>query len=168
MACVLRQETLGLQNLAVFEFVVLVRILASKTGRSVILVHRTEFIRGFGRASEHLVEVKVREDSIVRNNVVVCVRLEVVRVRETCGIGMTQPERHPGVPIVNGVAVLSLQELEDVVLYNGCLPHSSRLSAGSLTGDAVTEGKNVLVRIVLHRVPVDINTAVSASKTGVY
>ena len=94
-------------------------------------------------------EVKVREDSIVRYNMVECVWLEVVHVSETCSIGVTEIERHPGVAVVNGIAVLSLHELEQVVLYNGCLPHSGSLSAGGLSRDAVTEGKNVLVRIVL-------------------
>jgi len=45
-------------------------------------------------------------------NAVVCwSRLEVVQVRETGSVGRSQVERHVGVSIVDGIALLAFQEL---------------------------------------------------------
>lgn len=93
------------------------------------------------------------------------VGLVVVQVGEAGSVGVSQPERPPSVSVVNSVTVLSLHELKEVILNDGSLAHCSRLSAGSFTTDAVAEGENVLVFVVLEGVSVHVHSTVGSGET---
>merc|ERR1719246_51460 len=133
----------------VLKCVVLGRPLSFEGGRSVVLVHgAVRFGLPCSRAQHHR-EVDAGEHSVVGNHVVPGVGLVVVLVCEAGRVRVSQPQRPPSVSVVDGVAIFSLHELKEVILNDGSLVHSSGLSAGSFATDAVTEGKNVLVFVVL-------------------
>lgn len=108
--------------------------------------------------------MKAGEDSVVRGTVVHGVRLEVVEVREARGLRVTEPQGEVSVTVVDSVTVFALVELEQVVLNDGRLSHGCVLGTGRLSGNAVTKGKDVLVRVVLERVPVDVNAAIGGGQ----
>lgn len=98
------------------------------------------------------------------NHVVSRCGLEVVQVRESSALRVTEVHGHVGVSIVDGVAVSSLEVVQDVVLHNGGLSHSSSVGTGSLSSNAISEGEDVLVVLVLHSVFVDVNSTVRVTK----
>lgn len=98
---------------------------------------------------QHPAEVKPREDAVVRHNVVHRVGLEVVEVLEASGVGVSEEERHEGVPVVDGIEILAFHELFNVVFDNRFLVHGSCLGPGSVNINAVAKGKDVLVSLVL-------------------
>ena len=115
----------------------------------------------------HVVEVDVREDAVVRHRVVCWGRLVVVQVRESGAIRGTQVEGHVLVSIVNGVALLALEELEHVVLHDWVLSDGAGVGTGGGTRDAVTDGKDILVLVVLQSVAVNVNHALRVTDTRV-
>jgi len=108
--------------------------------------------------------MKAGEDSVVRRAVVHGVGLEVVEVREARGLRVTEPQREVSIAVMDTVTVFALVELEQVVLNDACLTHGCVLGAGGLAGNAVTEGKDVLVRSVLEGIPVDVNAAIGSGQ----
>ena len=133
-----------------------------------VLVHgAVRFGLACSRAQHHR-EVDAGEHSVVGNYVVPGVGLVVVLVGEAGCVRVSEPQRPPSVSVVDGVAVFSLHELKEVILDDGSLTHSSGLSAGSFATDAVTEGKNVLVFVVLECVSVHVDTTVGSGETGIY
>ena len=57
---------------------------------------------------------------------------------------MREVEWHISESIIDGIALLTLEELLQVVLDNWALSVGSMLSSSDLSLDAVTEGKDVL------------------------
>jgi len=90
--------------------------------------------------------------------------LEVVQVRESSAVRVTEVHGHVRESIVDGVAVSSTEVAQNVVFHNGRLSHSSSVGTGSLSTDAISEGEDVLVVLVLHGVFVNINTTVRITK----
>jgi len=80
-----------------------------------------------------------------------------MQVLEAGGVVLTQDQRHEGVSVVDSVSVLAFHVLENVVLNNGVLGHSSILSRGSTSSGAVTESEDILESFVLKSVLVNIN-----------
>ncbi len=115
----------------------------------------------------HVVEVQVGEDTVVRHRVVRGGRLVVVQVRETGAVGSAQVERHVLVSVVDGVALLALEELEDVVLHDGVLLDSTGVGAGGLARDAVTDGEDILVLVVLESVAVNVDHTSGVADTRI-
>lgn len=86
---------------------------------------------------------------------------------ETSAIGGTQVEWHVLVSIVDGVAFLTLEEGEHVVLDDGVLPDSTSVGTGGLARDAVTDGEDVLEFVVLQSVAVHVNHTGVVADTGI-
>ena len=147
----------GLQILVVLQSVV--------AGR-VVVVRWALVLREGGVSGTHaelvvdgVVEVEVREDAVVGHAVVGGSGLEIVQVRESGAIGVAQPEWHVLVSIVDGVALLTLEELENVVLDDWVLVDGTSVGTGGLAADAVADGEDILVSVVLQGVAVDIDLA---------
>ena len=111
--------------------------------------------------AHHVVEVEVREDTVVGNAIVRAGRLKVVEVREASTICSTKIGRHVLVAIVDSVTLLTMEVLENVMLYDGVLLDGASVGARRLTRDAVADGENVLVLAVLQRVAIHVNHALS-------
>jgi len=92
--------------------------------------------------------------------------LEVVQVRESSAVRVTEVHGHVRVSIVDGVAVSSVEVLEGVVLDDGGLSHSSSVGTGSVSANAISESKDVFVVVVLHGVLVDINSTSVVTHVG--
>lgn len=102
------------------------------------------------------------------HNMVPGVGLVVVEMGEAGGVAMSEPQRPPGVSVMDSVAVFASHEFQDVILNDRGLAHGCGLSAGSFTADAIAESENVLVLVMLESVSVDINSTVGVGETGIY
>jgi len=115
----------------------------------------------------HVVEVDVGEDTVVGNGVVSRCGLVIVKMGETGGISESKIERHVLVSVVDGIGVLTLKVLEKVVLHDGVLADSTGVGTGGVAGDAITDGEDVLVLVVLESVLVDIDHTLRIANTGI-
>lgn len=102
------------------------------------------------------IEIDSGEDSIVRNHMVLPVRLEVVVMLEGCHILKTKEESNERVSIIDSIKLLSSKVLEDVSLNNWLLSHGSILRSGSWSIDTRSESEDVFVPLVLESVRVHI------------
>ena len=93
---------------------------------------------------------------------------EVMQVLEVRSILVSKVEWHERVAIVNCIALLAVQVLQNVVLNNWVLVDCSNVGSGKIfSSNAVSEGEDVLVRLVLKRVLVNIDEALMVTKTGI-
>ena len=86
---------------------------------------------------------------------------------EAACVAVAKKEGHECCTIVNGVAVLSLEVVEHVVLDNGALVHRSFLRTGGLKANSVTKGKDIFVLLVLKSVFVNINATPGVRESSV-
>ena len=114
---------------------------------------------------QHVVEVEVGEDAVVGNAVVRVGRLEVVQVRETSTVRSTEIGRHVLVTIVDSVALLTLEELENVILNDRVLADGTSVGSGGLARDAVTNGEDILKAVMLESVAVNIDHTLAVAHT---
>jgi hypothetical protein len=151
-------DTLGGEDLGVLKIIIVSRVVEVR-GSVVLLTIRVSFGL-LGRRTDLLSEVVLGENTVVGDHVVSRCGLEVVQVRESSAVRVTEVHGHVRVSIVDSIAVSSLEVVQDVVLHNGGLSHSGSVGTGSLSTDAISEGEDVLVVLVLESVFVDINTTV--------
>jgi hypothetical protein len=93
--------------------------------------------------------------------------LVIVQVLEAGCVSVSEEEGHESVAVVNSVDLLTLEELEHVVLHDGVLGSSGTLSTGGLETDGITEGEDVVVGVVLKSVLVDVDETFAVSETGI-
>ena len=111
-----------------------------------------------GKVGLHLSsEVPLGEEAIGWNPMVVLGSLISPGVLEAGGMRVREVEWHISESIIDGIALLTLEELLQVVLDNWALSVGSMLSSSDLSLDAVTEGKDVLESGMLKSVWVHIN-----------
>lgn len=115
----------------------------------------------------HVVEVEVGEDAVVRDAIVGGCGLEVVKMGETSAVMVTQVVRHVLVTIVDGVAVLSIKETENVLLNDRVLLDSASVCATGLSANAITESEDILITVVLESVAVNINHTLGVTNSRV-
>jgi len=83
--------------------------------------------------AHHVVEVEVGEDAEVGSGIVGGCGLVIVKMGETGAIVSTKIERHVLVAVVDGVALLALEVLEDVVLHDGVLLDGTSVGTGGVS-----------------------------------
>jgi len=111
-----------------------------------------------GKVGLHLSsEVPLGEEAIGWNPMVVLSGLISPGVLEAGGVRVREVEWHISESIIDGIALLTLEELLQVVLDNWALSVGSMLSSSDLSLDAVTEGKDVLESGMLKSVWVHVN-----------
>ena len=103
--------------------------------------------------------VERRHISVVGSPVVASGWLKVVEMGEGGALTGSQVEDLLGETIPDTIWLLVVDEPEDVVLDDWALRDDGRHSSGEVSGDAVTEGEDVLEPSVLEGVFVDINHA---------
>ena len=79
--------------------------------RTVSLFEARVFLAHLHLALHHSSEVPSCENAVLRNNVVEGGRLELVKMRETGGIGVAQQEWHESVSIIDCVQLVTRHEL---------------------------------------------------------
>ena len=129
-----------------------------------MLLHSAVRISCGGSIAHVVAHVSSAEDSIAWNHVVCLAWLVVVFVSEARGVSHSHHEWHVGVTIVDCVAFLAVEELEQVVLDDWVLVLSADIGSGGVSSDSVTEGKDVLVLLVLKGVFVDPDFTLMLSK----
>lgn len=92
--------------------------------------------------------------------------LEVMQMGEGSAVRVTEVHGEVRVSVVDGVTVSTVEVFESVVLDDWGLGHGGGVSTGSVSTDAITESKDVLVVVVLHGVLVDINSTSGVTKVG--
>jgi len=157
-------DALGSEDLGMLEFVVVGGVVEVRG--SVVLLTIGVGLSLLGRRSDLLSKVVSGEDAEVGDHVVSGSRLEVVQVREGGAVGVAEVEGHVGVSVVDGVAVLTLEVVEDILLHDGGLGHGGSVGTGSLSANAISECEDVLVMLVLHGVLVDLNTTLGVTEVG--
>jgi hypothetical protein len=111
-----------------------------------------------GKVGLHLSsEVPLGKEAIGWNPMVVLGSLISPGVLEAGGVRVREVEWHISESIIDGIALLTLEELLQVVLDNWALSVGSMLSSSDLSLDAVTEGKDVLESGMLKSVWVHVN-----------
>lgn len=111
-----------------------------------------------GKVGLHLSsEVPLGEEAIGWNPMVVLCGLISPGVLEASGVRVREVEWHISESIIDGIALLTLEELLQVVLDNWALSVGGMLSSSDLSLDAVTEGKDVLESGMLKSVWVHVN-----------
>ena len=111
-----------------------------------------------GKVGLHLSsEVPLGEEAIGWNPMVVLSGLISPGVLEAGGVRVREVEWHISESIIDGIALLTLEELLQVVLDNWALSVGGMLSSSDLSLDAVTEGKDVLESGMLKSVWVHVN-----------
>jgi hypothetical protein len=136
-------------------------------GRTVTLLEAWVF-RVLALATlEHSSEVESWEDTVVGNNMVFPVGLEVIEVLETSSIGVTKEEGQESVSIINGIELLSFHKVFQVVLDYWFLVNSSSLGSCSVNINTITEGENILIFLVLKSEGVNTDHTSLVGKSGV-
>lgn len=115
---------------------------------------------------QHSSEVCPGKHSVLGHPVVHGSGLEVMKMLEVRGIGVSDVEGHEGVAIVDSVAVLAVDVVQNIVLDNGVLSHGGDVGPGGIPTDAVTESKDVLMLIVLESVSVNVDKSGGVGETG--
>jgi hypothetical protein len=133
---------------------------------SVVLLTIAESFSFLLRCFDLSSEVHSGEDTVVRDHVVSRCRLEVVQVREGCAVRVTEVHGHVGVTVPNGVTVLSVEVVQNVVFDDRLLGHGGSLSSCGVSSNAISESKDVLVVLVLESVLVNINSTVGVTEVG--
>ena len=111
-----------------------------------------------GKVGLHLSsEVPLGKEAIGWNPMVVLSGLISPGVLEAGGVRVREVEWHISESIIDGIALLTLEELLQVVLDNWALSVGSMLSSSDFSLDAVTEGKDVLESGMLKSVWVHVN-----------
>ena len=111
-----------------------------------------------GKVGLHLSsEVPLGKEAIGWNPMVVLSGLISPGVLEAGGVRVREVEWHISESIIDGIALLTLEELLQVVLDNWALSVGGMLSSSDLSLDAVTEGKDVLESGMLKSVWVHVN-----------
>jgi hypothetical protein len=134
--------------------------------RAVVFVSIGVFSGLLLRRSNLSGEVHVGENAVVRHHVVSGGSLEVMQVGEGSAVRVTEVHGEVRVSIVNGVTISTMEVFKSVMLDYWRLGHCSGVSTGSVTADAITESKDVLVMVVLHGVLVDVNSSSGVTKFG--
>ena len=155
----------SLKVLVVLEGVILGRVVV--VGWALSLVEGSVLLAHLLLVAEGVVHVHVGEDAIVRHGVVGRGGLEIVQVGETGSVVSAEVSGHILVAVIDGVSLLALEVLEHVVLHDGVLVDGTSVSAGSFAGDAVTDGKDILIFAVLKGVAVDIDLTLGIANTSV-
>ena len=155
-----RFEVLVFVEVVVAGRVVVVRWALALSKAGVLLAHSLLL-------PHHIIEVGVREDTVMGNAVVLGGRLEVVEMRESSTVCMTKIGRHVLVAIVDSVALLAFEELKNVMLYDGVLCDGAGVGTGGIAGNAVTNGKDVLKAVMLKRVAVNIDHTLLVAHTRI-
>lgn len=104
---------------------------------------------------------------MVRDRVILGCGLVVVQVLEAGCVSVSELEGHESVAVVNSVDLLTLEELEHVVLHDGVLCCGGTLSTGSIETDSVTKCEDVVVGVMLKSVLVDIDETFAVSEAGI-
>lgn len=165
MAHFLERDLARLEVLVVLEGVVAGRIVVVR--RALALSKAGVLLAHLLLIHHHVIEVEVREDTVVGNAVVLGGRLEVMEMREASTVRSTKIGRHVLVSIIDSVAFLTLEVLKNVMLYDGVLMDGASVGTGGLAGDAVTNGEDVLKTVMLEGVAVNIDHALVVANTGV-
>jgi len=141
----------------VLQFVVLCWVVA--VGWSVVFLEAGIFLSLSELTLDHAIEVLLGKDTVLGNPVVHSCGLVVVQVLEVRSVGVAEEEWHESVSVVDSVNFLTLQEAKNVVLNDWVLCHGCRVSSGRVKTNCITEGKDVVVSLVLKSVLVHIDTA---------
>jgi hypothetical protein len=104
---------------------------------------------------------------VVGDHVVLGCGLVVVQVLEAGCVSVSEEEGHERVAVIDSVDLLTLEELENVVLYDGVLGSGSTLSTGGLETDGVSKGEDVVIGVVLKSVLVDIDQTFAVTETSI-
>jgi hypothetical protein len=76
---------------------------------------------------------------------------------------MAKVEWHESISIIDGVQLLSVHEVFQVVLHHWALVDGSGLSSGSVDSNTVSEGENVFKSFVLKSIRININNTLIIS-----
>ena len=149
------------RNVSALEVVV---VLKRSPSRSKVVVRRTmslfearEFLSHLHLGLHHSSEVPSREDAIVGNGVIQSMRLVIVQVLEVASIRVAKVEGKEGVSVIDSVQFLAIHELLNILLDNRSLVYSSSLGSSCVDSNAISEGEDVLITLVLEGVGIDIN-----------
>lgn len=165
MANFLERDLARLEVLVVLEGVVAGRIVVVR--RALALSKAGVLLAHLLLIAHHVIEVEVREDTVVGNAVVRVGRLVVVEMREASTVRSTKIGRHVLVAIVDSVTLLTMEVLENVMLYDGVLVDGASVGTGGLARDAVTDGEDVLKAVMLESVAVNIDHTLRVAHTRV-
>lgn len=158
-----RVDHLGGLDLALLEVLVVLEVVV--TGRvmvvwwAVVLLERSVVRSHANLVIDEVVEVEVGEDAIVRHAIVGTGWLEVMQVGESSTVSAAKPEWHVLVAVIDGVALLTLEEAQHVVLDDRVLMDATGVRASRLSADAVADSENILELVVLQGVAVDVDHA---------
>lgn len=154
----------GSENLVVLKLVIESGVMEVR--RAMVFVSIGVFSGLLLRLSNLSGEVHAGENAVVRYHVVSGRRLEVMQVGEGSAVRVTEVHGEVRVSVVDGVTVSTVKVFESVMLDYWGLGHGSGISTGSVSTDAITKSKDVLVVVVLHCVLVDINSSSGVTKVG--
>ena len=126
------------------------------------LLETREFLGLIHVTLDRVIEVLLRELTIVGHPVVERSRLVIPQVLEAAHVRVAEHEWHVGIPVVNSTQLLALKECLHVILHNWALGVGSVLSSSGLPIYAVTERENVVESLVLQGVGAHINHAIGA------
>lgn len=76
---------------------------------------------------------------------------------EVASIRVAKVEGKEGVSVIDSVQFLAIHELLNILLDNRSLVDSSSLGSSSVDSNAISEGEDVLITLVLEGVWIDIN-----------
>ena len=105
---------------------------------------------------------------MVGNEVVPGGGLIIVQVREASRLGHRQIKREERVAVVDGIHLLAVQVLQNVVLDHWVLSLRSVVGSSQLTSNTVTERKDVFITLMLESVFVDIDESERVTKARVH
>ena len=112
--------------------------------------------------------VKFSKDSVSWHAVVHSFWFVIVEMWESaCTIDSIE-EWHVGVSIVDGIAVLTMKELKNIVLYDWILGLSCIHRSGCINRSSISKSEHVFVLLVLESVFIHINESLWISKTGLH
>lgn len=114
-----------------------------------------------------LVEVLLRELTIVWNPVVECSWLVVPQVLEAGHVRVTNEEWHISVAIIYSTKLPTLEVCLHIIFHNWCLGVGGMLSSSGLTINAITKSENVGESLVLESIWANVDHTVSTRDTGV-
>jgi hypothetical protein len=158
-------DSAGLQVLVVLEGVVSSGVMP--VGRTLGLGETGVLLALFLLVAHHVAEVQFGEHTEVGNGVVGGCGLEVVQMREAGAVAGAEVEGHVSVSVVDGVALLAFEVLQNIVLHNGVLSDGTGVGTGGLAGDAITDGEDVVVLVVLLSVAVHVNHAFNVANARI-
>jgi len=162
-------HNLRLANSLLLKILVVLQFIVADSpvllGWAMVFVHTGVLLASALLTFEHALEMDSREDTVMRDNVVLWRRLEIVQVFELGRVALSEQKWHVNISIIDSVHFLAIKEAEDVVLDDRVLGLGCCHRPGGWEADSVTKRENVLKLLVLKCVFVDIDHAFVVGQT---